>query len=162
MFSIKGVSVGIEDLQIYCIYYKQNIFYLHELFETGILIYYPAVSLWFFFSSHDSFVEVCVWFFPSHSSCSSCGWGVSLLYQTDKPKVNWNTNFWHEKLFFRLSVLYYKLNQVGYLTNTFHFAVGLFSYRPQMSNCGKKKKVALKLQLSVSEHVETVTRNPIV
>ena len=90
------------------------------------------------------------------------GPGVSLLYQTDKPKVNWNTNFWHEKLFFRLSILYYKLNQVGYLTNTFHFAVGLFSYRPQMSNCGKKKKVALKLQLSVSEHVETVTRNPIV
>ena len=117
----------------------------------------------FFFSSHDSFVEVCVWFFPSHSSCSSsCGWGVSLLYQTDKPKVNWNTNFWHEKLFFRLSVLYYKLNQVGYLTNTFHFAVGLFSYRPQMSNCGKKKKVALKLQPSVSECFKTVTRNPIV
>ena len=25
VFSIKGVSVGIEDLQIYCIYYKQNI-----------------------------------------------------------------------------------------------------------------------------------------
>ena len=115
-------------------------------FSFIILLFF----LWFFFSSHDSFVEVCVWFFPSHSSCSSCGWGVSLLYQTDKPKVNWNTNFWHEKLFFRLSVLYYKLNQVGYLTNTFHFAVGLFSYRPQMSNCGKKKKVALKLQLSVS------------
>ena len=90
------------------------------------------------------------------------GPGVSLLYQTDKPKVNWNTNFWHEKLFFRLSILYYKLNQVGYLTNTFHFAVGLFSYRPQMSNCGKKKKVALKLQPSVSECFKTVTRNPIV
>ena len=23
--SVKGVSVGIEDLQVYCIYYKQNI-----------------------------------------------------------------------------------------------------------------------------------------
>ena len=59
-------------------------------------------------------------------------------------------------------MLYYKLNQVGYLTNTFHFTVGLFSYRPQMSNCGKKKKVALKLQPSVSECFKTVTRNPIV
>ena len=49
MLSVKGISVGIEDLQVYCIYYKQNIFYLHELFETGILIYYPAVFLWFFF-----------------------------------------------------------------------------------------------------------------
>ena len=48
--SVKGVSVGIEDLQVYCIYYKQNILqYLHELFETGIIIYYPGVFLWFSF-----------------------------------------------------------------------------------------------------------------
>ena len=62
MFSIKGVSVGIEDLQIYCIYYKQNIFYLHELFETGILIYYPAVSLsngFFFHPMTASWKSVC-------------------------------------------------------------------------------------------------------
>ena len=50
MLSVKGVSVGIEDLQVYCIYYKQNILqYLHELFETGIIIYYPGVFLWFSF-----------------------------------------------------------------------------------------------------------------
>ena len=74
MLSVKGISVGIEDLQVYCIYYKQNIFYLHELFETGILIYYPAVFLWFFFSSHSaSWKSVCD-SVPSHSSCSSCGW----------------------------------------------------------------------------------------
>ena len=117
-----------------------------------------------FFSSHSALWKSACDFVPSHSNCSSsCGWGVSLLsYQTDKAKVNWNTNFWQEKLFSRLSILYYKLNQVGYLTNTFHFAVGLFSYRPQMSNCGKKKKVALKLQPSVSECFKTVTRNPIV
>ena len=135
---LSRVSVLALKISRYIVFITNRTFYLHELFETGILIYYPAVFLWFFFFIPFSFVEVCVWFFPSHSSCSSCGWGVSLLYQTDKPKVNWNTNFWHEKLFFRLSVLYYKLNQVGYLTNTFHFAVGLFSYRLQMSNCGKK------------------------
>ena len=116
-----------------------------------------------FFSSHSASWKSACDFVPSYSSCSSCGWGISLLsYQTIKSKVNWNTHFWQEKLFFRLSILYYKLNQVGYLTNTFHFAVGLFSYRPQMSNCGKKKKVALKLQPSVSECFKTVTRNPIV
>ena len=48
--SVKGVSVGIEDLQVYRIYYKQNILqYLHELFETAIIIYYPGVFLWFSF-----------------------------------------------------------------------------------------------------------------
>ena len=56
--SVKGVSVGIEDLQVYCIYYKLK---LYELFETGICNYYPAVFLCFFFIPFR-FVEVCVWF----------------------------------------------------------------------------------------------------
>ena len=90
MLSVKGVSVGIEDLQVYCIYYKQNILqYLHELFETGIIIYYPGV-FWEWFSFHPiqlpGSLHVNV---PSYSSCSSCGWGISLLsYQTIKSKVN--------------------------------------------------------------------------
>ena len=148
---LSRVSVLALKISRYIVFFTNRTFYLHELFETGILIYYPAVFLCFF-SSHSSLWKSACDFVPSHSNCSSsCGWSVSLLsYQTDKAKVNWNTNFWQEKLFFRLSILYYKLNQVGYLTNTFHFAVGLFSYRPQMSNCGKKKKVALKLQLSVT------------
>ena len=38
-----------------------------------------------------------------------------------------------------------------YLTNRFHFPVCLFIYRSQMmSKCGKNKKVAHKLQVSVS------------
>ena len=148
---LSRVSVLALKISRYIVFITNRTFYLHELFETGILIYYPAVFLWFFFHPIQLRGSLCVILCPLIPAVSLVGGpGVSLLYQTDKPKVNWNTNFWHEKLFFRLSILYYKLNQVGYLTNTFHFAVGLFSYRPQMSNCGKKKKVALKLQLSVS------------
>ena len=55
-------------------------------------------------------------------------------------------------------MLYYKLNQVGYLTNTFHFTVGQFSHRPQMSNCDKKKKcgteVAARCVTDVSPHFD--------
>ena len=74
--SVKGVSVGIEDLQVYCIYYKQNILqYLHELFETGIIIYYPGVFLWFSFHPiHAASWKSACDFVPSYSSCSSCGW----------------------------------------------------------------------------------------
>ena len=89
--SVKGVSVGIEDLQVYCIYYKQNILqYLHELFETGIIIYYPGVFLWFSFHPIQ---------LPGSLHAILCplipvvplvgGLGISLLsYQTIKSKVN--------------------------------------------------------------------------
>ena len=128
---------------VHCIYYKLNILPARVVWNWNSHLL-SCCFLMFFFSSHSALWKSACDFVPSHSNCSSsCGWGVSLLsYQTDKAKVNWNTNFWQEKLFFRLSILYYKLNQVGYLTkfDTFHFSVGLFSYRPQMSNCGKKKK----------------------
>ena len=126
VLSVKGVSVGIEDLQVYCIYYKLNILPARVVWNWNSHLL-SCCFLTFFFSSHSALWKSACDFVPSHSNCSSsCGWGVSLLsYQTDKAKVNWNTNFWQEKLFFRLSILYYKLNQVGYLTNTFHFSVKL-------------------------------------
>ena len=78
--SVKGISVGIEDLQVYCIYYKQNIFYLHELFETGILIYYPAVFLWFFFHPIQLRGSLCVILCPLIPAVPLVGGpGVSLL-----------------------------------------------------------------------------------
>ena len=59
VLSVKGVSVGIEDLQVpvYCIYYKLK---LYELFETGICIYYPAVFLCFFFHPIQLCGSLCV------------------------------------------------------------------------------------------------------
>ena len=149
---VSVLALKISRYIVHCIYYKLNILPARVVWNWNSHLLY-CCFLMFFFSSHSALWKSACDFVPSHSNCSSsCGWDVSLLsYQTDKAKVNWNTNFWQEKLFFRLSILYYKLNQVGYLTNTFHFSVGLFSYRPQMSNCGKKKKVALKLQLSVTD-----------
>ena len=162
---LSRVSVLALKISRYIVFIKNRTFY--STCMSCLKLELSFIILWcflmVFFSSHSASWKSACDFVPSYSSCSSCGWGISLLsYQTIKSKVNWNTHFWQEKLFFRLSILYYKLNQVGYLTNTFHFAVGLFSYRPQMSNCGKKKKVALKLQPSVSECFKTVTRNPIV
>ena len=138
---VSVLALKISRYIVHCIYYKLNILPARVVWNWNSHLLY-CCFLMFFFSSHSALWKSACDFVPSHSNCSSsCGWDVSLLsYQTDKAKVNWNTNFWQEKLFFRLSILYYKLNQVGYLTNTFHFAVGLFSYRPQMSNCGKKKK----------------------
>ena len=162
---LSRVSVLALKISRYIVFITNRTFY--STCMSCLKLELSFIILWcflmVFFSSHSASWKSACDFVPSYSSCSSCGWGISLLsYQTIKSKINWNTHFWKEKLFFRLSILYYKLNQVGYLTNTFHFAVGLFSYRPQMSNCGKKKKVALKLQLSVSECFKTVTRNPIV
>ena len=87
-----------------------------------------------------SFLEVCMWFCALLFQLFLLWVGWVLVFFLIRPlsRKLIETHFWQEKLFFRLSILYYKLNQVGYLTNTFHFAVGLFSYRLQMSNCGKK------------------------
>ena len=82
---------GIEDLQVYCIYYKQNILqYLHDLFETGIIIYYPGVFLWFSFhpiqlpGSLHVILRSLIPVVPLVG-----GLGISLLsYQTIKSKVN--------------------------------------------------------------------------
>ena len=89
--SVKGVSVGIEDLQVYCIYYKQNILqYLHELFETGIIIYYPGVFLWFSFHPIQLPGSLHVILCPLIPVVPLVGGlGISLLsYQTIKSKVN--------------------------------------------------------------------------
>ena len=89
--SVKGVSVGIEDLQVYCIYYKQNILqYLHELFETGIIIYYPGVFLWFSFHPIQLPGSLPVILRPLIPVVPLVGGlGISLLsYETIKSKVN--------------------------------------------------------------------------
>ena len=159
---LSRVSVLALKISRYIVFFTNWTFYLHELFETRICIYYPAVFLCFFFHPiplcGSLFVILC-----SLIPAVPLVGGVSIFF-LNRP-ISWKLieiQIFDKKSCFRLSILYYKLNQVGYLTNTFHFAVGLFSYRPQMSNCGKKKKVALKLQPSVSECFKTVTRNPIV
>ena len=90
--SVKGVSVGIEDLQVYCtLYLIQTEHFtctscLKLEFSFTILLF----SFFFFFSSHSALWKSACDFVPSHSNCSSsCGWDASLLsYQTDKLKVN--------------------------------------------------------------------------
>ena len=82
---------GIEDLQVYCIYYKQNILqYLHDLFETGIIIYYPGVFLWFSFHPIQLPGSLHVILRPLIPVVPLVGGlGISLLsYQTIKSKVN--------------------------------------------------------------------------
>ena len=74
--SVKGVSVGIEDLQVYCIYYKLK---LYELFETGICIYYPAVFLCFFFHPIPLCGSLCVILYFLISAVPLVG-GVSIFF----------------------------------------------------------------------------------
>ena len=46
---LSRVSVLALKISRYIVFITNRTFYLHELFETGILIYYPAVFLWFSF-----------------------------------------------------------------------------------------------------------------
>ena len=86
---LSRVSVLALKISRYIVFITNRTFYLHELFETGILIYYPAVSLWFFFHPIQLRGSLCVILCPLIPAVPLVGGpGVSLLYQTDKPKVN--------------------------------------------------------------------------